>query len=61
MAYGIALAKTAGRIVLRLANAEVLPFEFEAWHTTVQGYLTEINALTNMMRGAVEQHNNLHR
>ena len=59
MAYGIALAKIAGRIVLRLANAEVLPFEFQAWHTTVQGYLTEINALTNMMRGAVEQHNNL--
>ena len=58
MVYGIALAKTAGRIVLRLANAEVLPFEFEAWHTTVQGYLTEINALINMMRGAVEQHNN---
>jgi N-acetylated-alpha-linked acidic dipeptidase len=58
MAYGIALAKIAGRIVLRLANAEVLPFEFQAWHTTVQGYLTEINALTNMMRGAVEQHNN---
>ena len=58
MVYGIALAKTAGRIVLRLANAEVLPFEFEAWHTTVQGYLTEINALINTMRGAVEQHNN---
>ena len=58
MVYGIALAKTAGRIVLRLANAEVLPFEFEAWHTTVQGYLTEINALINTMREAVEQHNN---
>jgi N-acetylated-alpha-linked acidic dipeptidase len=57
LAYGIALAKTAGRIVLRLANAEVLPFEFEAWHTTVEGYLTEINALTNTMRGAVEQYN----
>ena len=57
MAYGIALAKIAGRIVLRLANAEVLPFEFGAWHTTVQGYLTEINALTTNMREAVEQHN----
>ncbi|MAJ51882.1 MAG: folate hydrolase [Flammeovirgaceae bacterium] len=57
MAYGVVLAKTAGRIVLRLANAEVLPFEFEAWYSTVQGYLKEINDLTNMMRGAVEQHN----
>ena len=57
MAYGITLAKTAGRIVLRLANAEVLPFEFGTWHRTVLGYLTEINALTTNMREAVEQHN----
>jgi N-acetylated-alpha-linked acidic dipeptidase len=57
LAYGIALAKTAGRIVLRLANAEVLPFEFGTWHTTVEGYLTEINVLTTNMREAVEQHN----
>ena len=27
--YGIALAKTTGRLVLRLANADVLPFEFD--------------------------------
>ena len=57
MGYGITLAKIAGRIVLRLANAEVLPFEFGAWYTTVQGYLLEINDLLNMMRIEVEQHN----
>ena len=57
MGYGITLAKIAGRIVLRLANAEVLPFEFGAWYTTVQGYLLEINDLLNMMRVEVEQHN----
>ena len=27
--YGIAQAKTTGRLVLRLANADVLPFEFD--------------------------------
>ena len=57
MGYGITLAKIAGRIVLRLANAEVLPFEFGAWYTTVQGYLSEINDLLNTMRVEVEQHN----
>ncbi len=57
MSYGIALAKTVGRIVLRLANAEVLPFEFEAWYMTVQGYLSEINDLLNTMRAEVELHN----
>ncbi len=37
-AYGVTLANTAGRIVLRMANADVLPFEFRQWHSTVEGY-----------------------
>ena len=40
-AYGVALANTAGRITLRLANADLLPFEFEQWHSTVSGYLED--------------------
>ena len=28
-AYGVALSKTTGRLMMRLANAEVLPFEFK--------------------------------
>ena len=34
-AYGVTLAKTAGRVVLRLANADVLPFAFEPLAETV--------------------------
>lgn len=56
-AYGVALANTAGRITLRLANADVLPFDFAPWHQTVSGYLDEIMALTETMRAAVEKHN----
>ncbi len=56
-AYGVALANTAGRIVLRLANADVLPFEFKQWHKTVSGYLDEIMKRTTTMRSAVEKHN----
>ncbi len=56
-AYGVALANTAGRITLRLANADVLPFEFRQWHSTVSGYLTEIMTETDKMRTSVEKHN----
>ncbi len=58
-AYGIALANTAGRITLRLANADVLPFEFKQWHKTVSGYLDEIMKLTEDMRSGVKKHNKM--
>ncbi|MGB5554714.1 MAG: M28 family peptidase, partial [Flavobacteriaceae bacterium] len=58
-AYGVALANTAGRITLRLANADVLPFEFKQWHKTVSGYLDEIMKSTEDMRNAVEKHNKM--
>jgi len=57
--YGVALANTAGRISLRLANAEVLPFELTAWHGTVQGYLQEVMETLADMRKDVEKHNGL--
>lgn len=58
-AYGVALANTAGRITLRLANADILPFEFQQWHTTVSGYLDEIMKGTKKMRMDVEKHNTM--
>jgi N-acetylated-alpha-linked acidic dipeptidase len=58
-AYGVALANTAGRISLRLANADVLPFEFKPWLETVSGYLAEIMKRTKNMREAVEKHNTM--
>ena len=57
--YGLALANTAGRISLRLANAEVLPFEFKAWHSTIEGYLGEVMKTLKDMRSEVEKHNEL--
>lgn len=56
-AYGVALANTAGRITLRLANADVLPFEFKQWHSTVAGYLNDIMESVTTMRKSVEKHN----
>lgn len=59
MAYGVALAQTAGRIVLRLANSEVLPFEYTQWEETVKGYVAEVIKLAEEMRKAVVINNKL--
>jgi N-acetylated-alpha-linked acidic dipeptidase len=43
--YGRALAQTVGLVVLRLANADLLPFAFEGFADTMQTYLKELKAL----------------
>lgn len=57
--YGIALAKTAGRTTLRLANADVLPFDFKGFYRTLNGYLNEVIALTDNLRESTEVENQL--
>ena len=52
--YGAALAQVAGRTVLRLANAEVLPFEFTPLAATLEGYLNEVMDLAGEMRRQTE-------
>jgi N-acetylated-alpha-linked acidic dipeptidase len=58
-AYGIALAQTAGRTTLRLANADRLPFNFEAFHRTVKNYLTEVMEHLSNMREATSTENRM--
>ena len=41
-AYGAALSRTIGTVILRLADADVLPFEFTATARTLRGYVDEI-------------------
>ena len=48
--YGIAQAKTTGRLVLRLANADVLPFELTTFADTVGRYLDELTKLADNER-----------
>ncbi len=55
--YGIALAQTAGRAVLRLAEAEVLPFEFTNFAETVAKYAKEVTKLADDMREETEEKN----
>ncbi|MCX6570520.1 MAG: M28 family peptidase [Candidatus Aminicenantes bacterium] len=49
-AYGVALAQTGGHAVLRLADADILPFDFSDFAAVVAGYLGEIKDLTQNMR-----------
>jgi N-acetylated-alpha-linked acidic dipeptidase len=43
--YGVALAQTSGRLVLREADAEVLPLQFGDFADTVEGYVGEVKKL----------------
>ena len=48
--YGIALSKVCGHAVLRLANAETLPFEFTNFADTIGVYVREVTTLADSMR-----------
>lgn len=55
--YGVTLAKTAGRLVLRLANADRLPFEFNTFVETVEGYVEDVVKLADDLREETEDLN----
>ena len=58
-AYGVTLARTTGRALLRLADADVLPFEFESFSETVTRYVDEIVTLLDEMWTQTERTNRL--
>jgi N-acetylated-alpha-linked acidic dipeptidase len=57
--YGLALSQTAGRTVLRLANADVLPFNFENLQLKIAKYLTEVTELDAQLRDNAKAANQL--
>ncbi len=57
--YGVALAKTTGRVALRLAEADVLPFDFRNLHATIKGYITELISNVDQMREKAKVENEL--
>ena len=57
--YGIALMQTTGRAVLRSANADVLPFEFQGFAGAVDKYLNEVTRLLDGMRDETRRRNRL--
>ena len=57
--YALALSQTSGRAVLRLANADILPFNFQCLYKTVNNYVTELIELTNQMRESTALENKI--
>ena len=57
--YGIAQARTTGRMMLRLANADFLPFEASTLAATVSRYLEDLVRLAETMREETEDRNRL--
>jgi N-acetylated-alpha-linked acidic dipeptidase len=57
--YGIALAKTAGRLTLRMAEADVLPFEFSSFYKVISEYAADVKTVLDKMRSSVEVQNKM--
>ncbi|MEO7309427.1 MAG: transferrin receptor-like dimerization domain-containing protein [Chitinophagaceae bacterium] len=58
-AYGVVLAKTAGRTTLRFANAEALPFDFRSLQKTISKYAAEVMMLADDMREGTSLENEI--
>ncbi len=55
--YGRTLAQTIGTAVMRLADADLLPYEFTDLADTVHKYVTEVQELAGKERGEIERRN----
>jgi N-acetylated-alpha-linked acidic dipeptidase len=55
--YGRALAQTGGTAVMRLADADLLPFEFVNFADTVQTYLKELKTLSQKTQDDIRERN----
>src|SRR4029077_9749238 len=55
--YGRALAQTAGTAVMRLADADLLPFEFGNFSDTIETYVRELKTLAQKSRDEIIERN----
>jgi N-acetylated-alpha-linked acidic dipeptidase len=55
--YGEALAQVGASAMMRMADAEALPFEFGDFADTIQLYTKEVKDLARKMRGDIEERN----
>ena len=55
--YSRALAQVAGTLVMRVANADILPHEFGALAETARGYIGELKALREDVAGRIAELN----
>ncbi|MDP4237949.1 MAG: M28 family metallopeptidase [Bacteroidota bacterium] len=48
--YGVALSQVVGRTVLRLADADILPFDYRSLQKTISKYFQEVTHLSEQIR-----------
>jgi N-acetylated-alpha-linked acidic dipeptidase len=53
--YGIAETETVGHVILRVADADVLPLQFAGFADAVGGYVGELHDLTDKKRKTAEE------
>jgi N-acetylated-alpha-linked acidic dipeptidase len=56
-AYGRALAQTAGSMVMRMADADVIPFQYADLADTIHTYVGEVKKLADGMRTQIKERN----
>lgn len=56
-AYGRALAQTAGTMIMRLADADIIPFQFTDQADTIHSYVSEVKKLADTMRAQIKERN----
>jgi N-acetylated-alpha-linked acidic dipeptidase len=55
--YGRALAQTAGTMMMRMADADAIPYQFVDFADTVRGYVTDVKKLADTRRAQVKERN----
>jgi N-acetylated-alpha-linked acidic dipeptidase len=55
--YGRALAQTVGTLIMRVADADVLPYQFDGLAETARGYAAEIKALRDAEAAKIAETN----
>jgi N-acetylated-alpha-linked acidic dipeptidase len=55
--YGRALAQTAGTAVMRLADSELLPYDFDNFTDTIKRYIDEVRKLATDKRDQIVERN----
>jgi N-acetylated-alpha-linked acidic dipeptidase len=56
-AYGRALAETGGSIMMRLADADVIPYQFTDQADTIHNYVTEVKKLAETVKAQITKQN----
>ncbi len=54
LVYGVAMAETGGHLMLRMAQADVLPLQFQGFAATLESYREEVHRLADERRKRAE-------